>query len=45
MQFKTQLFDNSRLLTKFINEESIKKENIVNILINTEHKYVLFYYD
>lgn len=41
--FKTQLFDNTRLLTKFINENEIKKEHIVNILLNPENKYVLFY--
>jgi hypothetical protein len=44
MNFYTKIFDNSRLLTKYINDEDIKKENIVSLLINNEHKYVLFYY-
>lgn len=44
MNFYTKIFDNSRLLAKYINDENIKKENIVSILINNEHKYVLFYY-
>lgn len=44
MVFKTQIFDNSRLLTKYVNDENIKKEDIVSLLINNEHKYVLFYY-
>lgn len=43
--FKTEIFDNTRLLTKFIREEDIKRHDIVSIILNPENKYVLFYYE
>lgn len=42
--FETKTFDNTRLLTKFINEEDITKNNIVTIILSPENRYVLFYF-
>lgn len=42
--FITETFDNTRLLTKFIRENEIKKQDIVSIILNPENRYVLFYY-
>lgn len=42
--FITETFENTRLLTKFIRENEIKKQDIVSIILNPENRYVLFYY-
>lgn len=43
--FITETFDNTRLLTKFIRENNINKQDIVSIILNPENRYVLFYYE
>lgn len=43
--FISETFDNTRLLTKFIRENNIKKQDIVSIILNPENRYVLFYYE
>ena len=40
----TRLFNQMRELESFINENGIKKEDVVNIFQNSENLYVLVYY-
>ena len=42
---KAETFDNPRLLTKFIRENNINRHDIINIILNHENRYVLFYYE
>ena len=40
----TRVFNQMRELESFVNENDIKKEDVVNIFQNSENLYVLVYY-